>query len=229
MAQTSTIAEMATAVGDRLQDPTFTFWLENFEVYAGLAEGISELLLIIGRPTQIFNTVISLTPNTCFQAMPANVLTLTNINLGGTFLKKTVLHSLDYLQASWGSSWQSDRAAVPARWAPLGLNYFIVHPAPYYPIQVQIAAIEYPILTTWPPNGTELSPFHREVNQALEMYAASYCRLKEVGNDAQIGFELYKQFQQIAQRLTTIEDRRDSLVFSQSFGAPTAPSQVSKR
>ena len=229
MAQTSTIAEMAPAVGDRLQDPNFTFWLENFEVYSGLAEGISELLLIVGRPTQIFNTVISLTPNTCFQAMPPNVLTLTNINVGGTFLKKTSLRALDYLQASWGSSWESDRAAVPARWAPLGLNYFIVHPAPYYPVQVSIAAIEYPILTPWPPNGTEPSPFHKEVNQALEMYAASYCRLKEVGQDAQEGFELYKQFQQIAQRLTTIEDRRDSLVFSQSFGAPTAPSQVSKR
>ena len=229
MALTSTLAEMSPQVGDRLQDATFTFWNEQFEVQAGLAEAINELLLIVGRPTQIFNGPVILTPNTVFQPMPENVLALTTIRCNGALLWKSTLHSLDYLQAAWGSSWESDRGPLPKRWAPLGLNYFIVHPAPLQPIQVQIAATEYPFLGTWPPDGTETSPFHREVNQALEMYAAAYCRAKEVGNDFLEGQSLYRQFQQIAQRLTTIEDRRDDLVFSQSFGVPTAPSITSKR
>lgn len=220
---------MSPAVGDRLQDPTFTFWNEQFEVWAGLAEAINELLLIIGRPTQIFNGSVVLTPNTVWQSIPANVLALTTINCNGSLLWKTNLHSLDYLQAAWGSSWESDRAALPARWAPLGLNYFIVHPAPLQPITIQISAIAYPFSDTWPPNGTETSPFEKNINQALQLYATSYCRAKEIGTDAQIGFELYKEFQKIAQRYTQIQDRRDDLVFSQAFGVPTAPSITSKR
>lgn len=226
---TSTIAQMAPQVADRLQDPTYTFWLQNFEVYAGIAEAISELLLIVGRPTVAFNQQITIQPNNVFQAMPSNLLCITNITINGSILWKSTLRSLDYLQASWGPSWQSDRAPVPLRWAPLGLNYFITHPASLEPVYAQVAGIQYPILTTWPPNGTEASPFHREVNQALEMYSAAYCRIKEVGNDFLEGQELYKRFQAIAARLSVIEDRRDSLVWTQSFGAPTAPSQTSKR
>lgn len=226
---TSTIAAMAPQVAARLQDPNSTFWLLNFEMYAGIAEGISELLLMIGRPTVQFDTQITLQPNTVWQSMPANVLALTNIQCNGSMLKKTVLHSLDYLQASWGSGWESDRGPAPQRWSPLGLNYFIVHPAPLQPIQVNIAAIQYPILTTWPPNGTELSPFEKNIDQALQVYATAYCRMKETGNDAEVGFGLYKEFQKIAQRYSQIQDRRDDLVWTQSFGAPTAPSQVSKR
>jgi hypothetical protein len=106
---------------------------------------------------------------------------------------------------------------------------FITHPAIYQPIWANATGIAYPFLDGWPYAGADVSPFHKEVDQALQLYAASYLRLKEIGNDAEEGFNLYKQFQQIAQRLTTLEDRKDSLVWSQSFGAPTAPSQVSKR
>lgn len=220
---------MTPQVGDRLQDPTFTFWNEQFEVQAGLAEAISELLLIVGRPTQIYNGTVILTPNTVWQPLPPNVLALTTIRCNGALLWKSTLHSLDYLQASWGSNWQSDRGPLPKRWAPLGLSMFVVHPAPLQPIKVQISAIEYPFLDTWPPNGTETSPFHKEVNQALEMYSAAYCRIKEIGQDHAEGQQLYQRFLAIGRRLTQIEDRRDDLVFTQSFGVPTAPSQTSAR
>ena len=216
-------------MGDRLQDPTFTFWNEQFEAQAGLAEAISELLLIVGRPTQIYNGTVVLTPNTVWQPLPQNVLALTTIRCNGALLWKSTLHSLDYLQASWGSNWQSDRGPLPKRWAPLGLSMFVVHPAPLQPIKVQISAIEYPFLDTWPPDGTETSPFHKEVNQALEMYAAAYCRVKEVGQDHAEGQQLYQRFLAIGRRLTTIETRKDDLIFSMAFGVPTAPSETSKR
>lgn len=226
---TSTIASLAPAVGDRLQDPTFTFWLENFEVYAGIAEAMSELLLLVGRPTNYFNQLVTIEPNTCFQEMPSGLLCITNINLNGSFLKKTSLHSLDYTQSSWSSAWQSDRAASPARWAPLGLNLFIVHPAPLYPITAQVTGVQVPLSDTWPPSGNETSPFEKNLDQALELFAASYCTVKETGNEFVEGQKLYQQFLSIAKRYTQIQDRRDDLIFSQSFGTPTAPSVVSKR
>jgi hypothetical protein len=201
----------------------------QYEVYPAIAEAISELLLIVGRPTQYFNSPIGINSNSCFQTMPPGVLAITNISVNGSALKKTTLRALDYTQASWSSAWESDRGPVPLRWAPLGLGMFIVHPAPLQPIWANGTGIAYPFLDGWPYSGADVSPFHKEVDQAIQMYAASYLRVKEVGQDAEIGFELYRQFQKIAQRLTVLEDRKDDLVWTQSFGAPTAPSQVSKR
>jgi len=229
MALTSTIAEMAPAVGERLQDPTFVFWNQTYEVNAALAEAISELLLIVGRPTAIFNQPVTIQPNVVWQQMPSGLLAVTDIYLSGKRLAKTTLRSLDNLCASWSSSWESDRAAQPARWAPVGLSMFVVHPAPLAPVQASVTGIAYPLTDSWPPNGTETSPFHKEVDQALEMFAASYCRVKEVGQDFQEGLALYTQFLEIGQRLSAIEDRRDSLAWTRSLGAPTAPSQVSHR
>lgn len=226
---TSTIAAMSVQVNDRLQDPTNVFWLQRFEVFAGLAEAISEMLLIIGRPTQVFNSSVTLQPNTCFQPMPAGLLAITNLQLNGRALWKTTLRSLDFLQSSWGSNWQSDRAANPARWAPLGLNMFIVHPAPIQPISVNVSGVAYPFVDTWPPTGAETSCFEKNIDQALEMYAAAYARVKECGQDFQEGQLLYRRFLEIGKRYSKIQDRRDDLMFTQAFGAPTAPSVVSKR
>lgn len=229
MGMTSTLAEMSQDVLDRLQDPTGVFWSRQNEIYAGLAEAISELLLIIGRPTQQFNTNVTLAPNTVWQKMPANMLAITNILCNGSLLWKTTLHSLDYLQSSWSSQWESDRGPYPLRWAPLGLRYFIVHPAPVEPVQVTVAGVCFPVAGTWPYSGAQTSLWHKELNDALELYAASYARIKILGEDFQEGLNLYRQFQVIAQRLTTLEDRRDSLVSTRSFGVPTAPSQTSSR
>lgn len=229
MAQTSTLAEMAPQVQDRVQDPNGIFWLRQFEVFAGLAEGISELLLIIGRPTQIFNQQVMLQANTVWQPMPPGLLAITDIRSTASRLQKTTLRALDYTCAGWTSSWESDRGPQPLHWAPLGLNYFIVHPAPVYAIPVNVTGIAYPLTDTWPPDGTETSVFHKEIDQALQLYAAYYCRVKTGGQDAEEGFALYQQFLEIAQRLSVIEERRDDLIWTRGMGAPTAPSGVSHR
>ena len=229
MATTSTIAQLAPAVGERLQDDTFIFWQEQFEVNAALAEAISELLLIVGRPTVIFNRPVTLLANTVWQPMPSGLLAITDIRSISSRLQKTTMRSLDVLCASWNSSWESDRAIQPVRWAPLGLSMFIVHPAPLLPIPVNVTGIAYPLTDTWPPDGTETSPFAKNVDQALQMYAAHYARVKECGQDFEEGLPLYQAFLEIGQRMTTIESRKDDLVWTKSLGAPTAPSQVSHR
>lgn len=229
MGLTSTIANLSQQALDRVQDPTGIFWSRQFEAYSALVEGISELMLAIGRPMIQNSLVVTLTPNTVWQPMPAGMLSIAQIRCAGSQMWKTSLHALDYLQASWSSSWESDRAALPNRWAPLGLTTFIVHPAPTQPISVTMAGLTYPVIATWPYSGTQVSPWHKEIDDALEMYAASYLRIKDMGDDMLEGQQLYKAFQQIAQRLSQIEDRRDSLVWSRSFGARTAPSTVSKR
>jgi hypothetical protein len=226
---TQTIAQLAVGAANRVQDPNFIFWQQNYEVYSAIAEGISDLLLMIGRPTVQFNTQITLEANTVWQPMPANMLAITNMRGASYSLWKTSLYAMDYLQASWGPDWESDTADSPLRWGPLGLTYFFVHPAPTTPIQVNVAGVAYPITTPWPPTGAESSPFHDEINVAVQMYAAWYLGLKMGADESFEGDALFQNYLDIAQRLSSIEDRRDNLIFSRAFGTPTAPSLVSLR
>jgi len=219
---------LAEQVLARVQDPSAVFWDLHLEVYAALVEAINDLMLIIGRPTTIYSLQVTLNPRICWQPMPQNMLAITNIR---EIPWKTTLHTLDYTQSSWNSNWEADSSPnLPQRWAPLGMTYFIVHPAVEQATTVTVAGVGYPVQPgAWPPTGAETSPFHIEFEQALELYAASYLRLKEIGDDAAEGMELYKAYLQIAQRLSKIDDRRDSLVYSQAFGVPVAASRVTMR
>jgi hypothetical protein len=225
-----TIATLAADVQSRMQDPNAIFWLQSYEYYSAVAEAISDLLLLIGRPTQQTSTIYTLTPSTVWQPMPPNMLAITNIRSSSYSLWKTSLHAMDYTQASWGPDWESDTSNTgPLRWGPLGLTYFFVHPAPTIPIQVTVTGVAYPITTPWPPTGAETSPFHTEINVAIQMYAAWYLALKTLPDESLESEQLFNQYLDIAQRNSTIEDRRDPLVFSRAFGTPTAPSLVSLR
>lgn len=224
------ISQLATQVLARVQDPDAIFWDLELEVYPALVEAINDLMLIIGRPTTLYSTPVQLNPLVCWQPMPQNMLSITNIRSNLQSLWKVPLRTMDFTMSSWEPDWETDVADSPQRWGSLGLSYFFVHPAPSQPMTVLVAGIGYPVPSAvFPPTGAETSPFHKEFEQALELYAASYLRLKELGDDAQEGMELYKAYLAIAQRLTMIEDRKDSLVFSQAFGVPTALSRVTIR
>ena len=225
LAGSQSVAAMGTNVLERLQDPTGRFWNTQLEAYAGLEEAINDMMLLIGRPTIQYQTPVTLAANTCWQAMPANMLAITNIRSNISTLHKTTLFGMDYVQASWGPDWTADRATAPQRWFPLGLTYFGVHPAPLAPVTVVVTGVSNPFTTAWPPTGAELSPFNDEFNQALELYATAYCRIKEVGDDALEGDQLVAQYMKLAQRMTAIQDRNDSLIFSQSYGTSTAATQ----
>lgn len=228
----TTISTLATQVLARLQDPSATFWDLSLEVYPALEEAINDLMLILGRPTTLYQVPIQLVPGVCWQPMPQNMLALTNLQSNLQNLWKVSLRTMDFTQASWTSSWETDTAISPLRWGPLGFNYFFIHPAIPTNASLTLLAtgVGYPVpQAAFPPTGQETSPFHDEFFQALELYAAAYLRLKELGDDAQEGQELYQQYLALAQRMTSIEDRRDSLVASQAFGVPNAVSRVTMR
>jgi hypothetical protein len=226
---TSTLAALAPQVSERLQDDSNVFWSLDYEVYGGLAEGISELLLLVGRPTNVVTTPFSPAVNSVWNTVPSPILFITDVLVAGAQLKKTSLRSLDVTLASWGPNWESDRASLPKRWAPVGVGMFVLHPAPLTPITIELSGIEIPFTDPWPPTGAETSPFQTEFDQALQIFAAHYARIKEGGAEFSEGVKLYTQFLEIGQRMTTIQDRRDALVFTRSFGTPTAPSHVSSR
>jgi hypothetical protein len=226
----TTISVLAQNVLARVQDPSAIFWDLHLEVYPALVEAINDLMLIIGRPTTIYQTTIQLNPLICWQPMPENMLALTNVRTNFANLWKTSLHSMDLTQASWTSSWETDVAPAPQRWFPVGFSYWGVHPAPEQTMTVIVTGVGYPVPNAvFPPTGNETSPFSDEFFQALELYAAAYLRIKDGGDDMLEGQELYQQYLQIAQRLSKLEDRKDSLVYSAAFGVRNALSKVTLR
>lgn len=226
---TTTLDQLATNVLQRLQDDEGVFWSREFEATPSVAEAINDLLLLVGRPTLVYNQLVTLTANSVWQDLPDGLLCITDIRSSTYKLYKTTIHDMDFTQASWGSDWVNDRADVPERFGPVGLSSFFVHPAPTTDIQVTIAGVSLPIQSAWPFAADTQSPFSFEFDVALEMYGAAYCRLKDLGIDSAEANVLRQQYLSLAQQMTRITDRRDPVIFSQTLGVPSAVSNVSLR
>ena len=205
------------------------FWDLSTEIYSALVEGMNDLLLLVGRPTQAVTQSLTLVPNTVWQPMPPGIFLLSNIYGPQGDIRQATLAAMDYAQASWGSDWASDTAFYPLRWGAVGFNLFFVHPAPTTAITVTFTGIQYPAMDNWPYTGGELVPFRHEFHVALEMYAAQYATLKEGGLEAEAGLSLYRQYLELAQRMSQLEDVRDPVIFAKDLGAPNPVMLATKR
>jgi hypothetical protein len=225
------MSALAQNVLNRLEDPAGTFWSETFEVMSALAEAENLLMLLIGRPTQTVNVQFNLEPNTVWQTTPTGIFLITDVWGPQSRLRKVNLYDMDFNQSSWLSDWQNDTDPNgPVRFGNLGFTKFFVHPAPSVPQTVLLDAIQYPVAVSgFPYTGSSNVPFHEEFFVALEDYACVYCRLKEFSSELQQAMPLYQAFLGLAKRLSQIEDRRDSLVFSNAFGAPAGANSLVKR
>lgn len=226
------ISTLADQVQDRLEEPAGTagiFWLRGPEIYSGLVEAMNEMMMLVGRPTQVVSVPFTLQPNSVWQTVPKGMLCITNIQGGPSEVWKVTLQDLDYLQASWGPDWEQDLGDAPMRWAPIGFNKFVIHPAIEEEQVVLITGISYPSTSTWPYDGNQTVPFSDEFFVALEEYAAHYARFKEQGNEFSESFKLLQSFNQLAQVMTQIQDRRDPYIFSRATGAPMQVNPIAAR
>ena len=166
----TTIATLANQVQSRLEETpggAGAWWSRQYELYTALIEAENDLLLLLGRPTQTVNIPFSLVPNQVWQVIPKGLFLITDIQGAGAPLYKINLYDLDYLQSSWGSDWQQDVGDVAKRWAPIGFNMFVVHPAVSTGQTVHINAITYPTTSVWPYDGTQTVPFETNYSSCL--------------------------------------------------------------
>jgi hypothetical protein len=192
-------------------------------------EAQSDLLLLVGRPTQVVNVPFALTPSTPWQVVPKGIFAITDIQGFSSPLYKVNLYDLDYLQTSWGSDWTQDVDDACYRWAPVGMNLFVIHPAVSQPQTVNITAIAYPTTDVWPYTGAETVQFEDNFFEAIEMYAAHYATIKETGGEFQNGLKLLDQYMQIAKRMSSIQDLRDPLIFTSGYGSSQRVSPTTMR
>ena len=228
----TTIADLAPQVSARLEElnPSAPiFWQLNTEVYSAIVEGICDLLLLVGRPTNTVDVSYTLQPNTIWQTMPTGMFAITDIFGPGSTAYKMTLFDMDFTQSSWGSDWENQISDSIQRWFPIGLTSFGIFPAVSVPQPVTITGIKLVTQQSWPYDGTVVFPFHDEFLSAVEKYAAFYCRLKEAGNEFSEAIALYEDYLTDAQRLTEIEDRRDSYLFGRNLGVITGVKQTSAR
>lgn len=228
---TTPISVLADKVQNRLEETigAGAWWSRQYELFTALTEAQNDLLLLVGRPTQIVNVPFTLQANTVWQVVPKGYFIITDIQGAGAPLYRINLWDLDYLQSSWGSDWTQDVDTVARRWAPIGMNMFAVHPAPMYPQQVNVIAIQLPVTEPWPYTGSETVVFSDEFFVALEIYAAAYARIKELGAEFQEGVQMMQQYMALAQRMTAIQDLRDPLLFSSGYGAAQNVNPTTKR
>ena len=226
------ISTLAANVQSRLEENPGgpgQWWSQQFEVFSALMEAQNDLLLLVGRPTQIVNIPFTLTANSVWQAVPKGYLAITDIQGAGSPLYKVNLWDLDFLCTSWQSDWTQDVDDVAVRWAPIGFGMFAIHPAVSTPQTVNVTAIQYPTTDVWPYTGSESVVFSDEFFVALEIYAAAYCRIKELGGEFQEGLKMMDQYMQLAKRMTAIQDLRDPLLFTSGYGAASNINPTTKR
>lgn len=226
------ISTLANNIQSRIEEQAGSngaWWSRELEIFSAVAEAMNDLMVLVGRPTQIVSTPFTLVANQCFQTVPKGVLAITDIQGATGNLYKINLYDFDYLQTYWGSGWTQDVGPRAKEWAPVGFNMFVVHPACSTPQTVNLTAIQYPITDTWPYAGTETIPFHDEFFVALEEYGAFYCRFKELGLEFQEGLRLFQSYLNNAKRLTEIENLRDPLIFSSGFGGSQSANPTTMR
>jgi hypothetical protein len=227
------ISTLAVNVQNRLEEiPTGApgaWWSYQFEILSAIIEAQNDLLLLVGRPTQVVNLPFTLVPDTPWQTVPKGVLLITDIQGAQSPLYKINLWDFDYLQTAWGSDWQQDVGPVAYQWAPVGFNMFAVHPAPEAGQTVNITAIQYPTTDVWPYTGAETCVFENQFFELIEEYAAFYCRIKETGGEFQEGLKLFEQYMAGAKRMTQIQDRRDPLLFISGYGAAQRTNPMTMR
>jgi hypothetical protein len=225
------LSALAQNVLNRLEDPTGIFWSQSFEIMSALAEAENLLMLLVGRPTQTVTVPFNLVPNTVWQTTPAGVMLITDIYGPQSLLRKASLWDMDFSMSSWGPDWEQDvSTSGPVRFGNLGFTKFFVHPAPAQPQTVLIDAIQYPVpVSGFPYSGATTIPFHEEIFVALEDYACVYNRVKEAGAELQEAMPLYKSFLELAKRLSTIEDRRDNMIWSMAFGPQAGANSAVQR
>jgi hypothetical protein len=229
---TTPISTLGVQVQNRLEESTGApgiFWNLSTELYSGIIEGINDLLILVGRPSFSVNQPFTLTAGTVWQTLPKSQLLITDIQGATSPLWRVSLFDMDYVQASWNGAWESDTAAAPLRWGPVGFGSFFVHPAPTTAVVVNITSIPYPTTDNWPYLGSETVVFRDEYFQYLEMYAAHVARIKEGGLEWKESMELYQQYLEGAKRLTQIESKKDPVLFNFSLGGIAGLRPIQKR
>lgn len=209
----ATLSQLADEVQDRLEESprgAGIFWDRTTELYPFLVEAQNEMCLITGDPELKLNQLVTLQPNTTWQAMPAGIFVILRIQApNGLPIKKEFLVTLDRFQPGW----EKDTGDTPLNWIPLGLNQFGVYPKLTAAVNVAVSGIQIPVNVARPYTGSETVPFGDEFKEAFIDYAAHVAAFKEAGGEFRASMALYQRFLDKGMEMSKYAWRKDALRF----------------
>lgn len=226
-----TVATLLPQIYSRVEEPPDApvFWTGNEANFAAI-EALNDLMLLVGRPTQIVSVPFTIEPNTPWQTLPIGVFAISDIQGSASQVYKVTLEDFDYLQVYNGSDWTQDVGETIQQWCPIGMTMFAVHPCVSDYQTVLITGIQYPCMQTWPYTASTIDlPFADQYLATLEKYAAHYLRFKEGGDDFSESYKLYQSYLKDAQRMTQLQDRRDPVLFTMGVGVQTISNPTTSR
>lgn len=227
----ATVSDLLPQIFSRVEelpeDPIF--WTEDEANFAAI-EALNDLMLLVGRPTQVVSLPFNIVPNQAFQQIPKGIFAVSDIQGAGSQVYKVTLEDFDYLQAYNTSDWTQDVGETIQQWCPIGMTMFAVHPTLSVFQTVQLTGIAYPCVETWPYDPTAITvPFNDIFLVTLEKYAAHYLRFKEATDEETESNKIYQSYLDDARRMTELQDRQDLWIFNKGTGVATVSNPISLR
>jgi hypothetical protein len=121
-----------------------------------------------------------------------------------------------YGEGSYGGVSSPDQLRA---WFPLGISGFGIWPQLTVESQVLMDFLVAPTMAPRPYNTTLPVPFQEEFTSAFGEYAATMLRMKELGAETEETEEIFDAFMEQMRQLSLFQNRLDSLVLTQSYGA----------
>ncbi len=214
-----TLDDLDTAVLARLENNSVFF--QTAERYTIINEAIRTCNLLSGF-YQGSSTLLSV-PNQLVYAIPAGILYPQRVTFNGTQLDPAPITRIGQDYRTWATDTTARNGAV-ARWVPIGINYFCLHPADSQGGQtIEVTGVQEPPLLVAP--GDFMTLEDQYVSIIVE-YCASRLPLKMGGSSFATASKLYVAgFQKGMKKLINIQGFRFPKYFVNS-GVPVPEGKI---
>ncbi len=197
-----TLGDLRAAVYSRLENNS-TFW-QTPEVDTVINEAIRATNLLTGfyQGTLDLLSVV----NQLVYATPAGMLYAQRVTFNNTQLDPIPITRIGQDYRTWATDTTTNQGAV-ARWIPIGINYFCLHPADSVGSQtISVSGVLEPPLLALPADTMILDDQYVAI---IVEYCASRLPLKIGGQNFAQSSQLYaKGFQPVVRKLTNLQQFR---------------------
>ena len=239
-----TLADLLEDVLGRLEElpannngaPLPIFWNQTYEVLPELVDAMFEAALITGV-VQAVNIPVTLQANTTYFSLAAGQGygfggfgeggygggsgipggAVATLRLKAPWpIRKVSLAALDGSNPKWQQALPGNKLRA---WFPLGVSGFGIYPQMAIDTVVLMDFLVAPVNAPRPYTTDLPVPFQEEFTSAFPEYAATMLRTKELGAETEETETIFTAYLEKMRQLSVFQNRLDSLVFTQSFGA----------
>lgn len=165
-------------------------------IVADTGSQMAEDIFSGSEPNYPASPVVDISYKQRYFSTPKQIVSLQRVKFAGVVLKQTSLWELDTLNPGWDSG----AAGTPTRWAPVGINLFVVDPAPGYTGLFETFGIGQAARVQ---GADEIILINDDVVNKLLAYTQLYLSFKEGSQELQNAQPFLKDLVEAAGRVTS--------------------------